>query len=66
MEFTLSIHRFFNFLYDRVYFTNSRDCCSILAVAINLCAGITAQEQLDHEGFPKYKRTHFRIRLIVK
>ena len=38
----------------------------IFTVSDNLCIGITPKEQMSHECFAEYKRTHFWVRLIVE
>jgi len=36
------------------------------SVADNLRVGITPQEKMAHQRFAEYKRSHFRIRLVVE
>ena len=38
----------------------------VLAIPDDLCVGIAPQEQMGHQGLPKHKGRHFRIRLSVQ
>ena len=38
----------------------------VFAVSDNLGIGVAPQKQMRHEGFPEHKRTHLRVRFIMK